>query len=125
MSTHSADLTTEQPTNMLDSDTEADDATQKRGPGRPPYYPPWLKPAAQLVANGYTLRKALRRLGVTIPDAQLRQVYRWRLFREFYEEARRVFVADWGSTPGRKVEAFTRSVLGDWSVAYLNEKDAS
>jgi hypothetical protein len=52
---------------------------------------------------------------VTIPEAQLRQVYRWKLFRLFYEEARLAFVADWGSTPGRKVEAFTQSVLGGLS----------
>ncbi len=91
----------------------AEDGT-KRGRGRPPYFPPWLEPAAHLVANGYTLRRALWRLGVSIPENQLRQVYRWKLFREYYEEARRIFVADWGSTPPKKVESFTRRVLADW-----------
>ena len=86
----------------------------KQGRGRPAYLPPWLEPAAQLVANGYTLRKALWRLGVRIPEAQLRQVYRWRLFWEYYEEARARFVAEWGSTPPRKVESFTRGILGQW-----------
>ncbi len=95
----------------------------KKKSGRPAYYPPWLKPAAMLVANGYTLRRALWRLGVTIPEKQLRQVYRWKLFRQFYEEARRVFVADWGSTPPRKVESFTRSVLGQWVDLNLNASD--
>jgi hypothetical protein len=86
----------------------------KRGRGRPAYYPPWLEAAAKLVANGYTLRRALWRLGVSIPEKQLRQVYRWKLFREYYEEARRIFIADWGSTPPRKVESFTRRILADW-----------
>jgi hypothetical protein len=82
--------------------------------GRPAYLPPWLEPAAHLVANGYTLRRALWRLGITIPEKQLRQVYRWKLFREYYEEARRVFVTDWGTTPPRKAESITRNILADW-----------
>lgn len=70
---------------VLDPQHDALEATEglpeKRRSGRPAYYPPWLKPAAYLVANGYTLRRALWRLGVSIPESQLRQVYRWKLFR--------------------------------------------
>jgi hypothetical protein len=57
---------------------------------------------------------ALWRLGVSVPEKQLRQVYRWKLFREAYEEARRVFVTDWGTTPPKKAESITRSILADW-----------
>jgi hypothetical protein len=42
--------------------------------GRPAQAPPWLKPAAQLVANGYMLRRALWRLRVSIPQEQRRRV---------------------------------------------------
>jgi hypothetical protein len=86
----------------------------ERKRGRPAHYPPWLEAAAQLVANGYTLRRALWRLGVSIPEKQLRQVYRWKHFREAYEDARRVFFTDWGVTSPRKVEGITRSILSDW-----------
>jgi hypothetical protein len=86
----------------------------KRVRGRPAHCPPWLEAAAQLVANGYTLRKALWRLGVSIPENQLRQVYRWTLFRKYYEEAKGTFVAEWGDTPPRKAESVTASILGQW-----------
>jgi hypothetical protein len=53
-------------------------------------------------------------LGISIPEKQLRQVYRWRLFREYYEEDRRAYVTDWGTTPPRKAESITRSILANW-----------
>jgi hypothetical protein len=95
-------------------DAENDTSGEKQKVGRPAYVPPWLEPAAQLVANGYTLRRALWRLGVSIPDQQLRQVYRWRLFREHYDIARAKFVAEWGSTPPKKAQRITDSILDDW-----------
>lgn len=95
----------------------------KRVKGRPAHFPPWLEAAAQLVANGLTLRKALWRLGVSIPENQLRQVYRWTLFRKYCEEAKGKFVAEWGTTPPRKAESITTSILGQWEEAQRIRKE--
>jgi hypothetical protein len=57
--------------------------------GRPPKEPPWLAWAAELYAQGYTLRKALRKLGVVLSWPERRNIYRLKRFRELVEAYRR------------------------------------
>lgn len=49
--------------------------------GRPPNRPWWLPLVAEWVAQGLTLRKALRRYGVVLSQSERRNVYRWKDFR--------------------------------------------
>jgi len=54
----------------------------KRGRGRPPKEPPWLAWTIDLVAQGLTLRRALRRLDISLSEPELKGVYRLKLYRK-------------------------------------------
>ncbi len=70
--------------------------------GRPPTEPDWLKQIATLVAEGTPLRKAFWRLGMYgVTERQLKNVYRWVRFRQYYEEARLEYFRQWGQVPSR------------------------
>ena len=56
----------------------------------------------------------LPRLGVTVPEGQLRQVYRWKLFREHIAAARAEFAEEWGGTPPGRAESITKDILWQW-----------
>ena len=60
--------------------------------GRLPIDPPWYVQAAEMVANGLSLRRALWRLGIQLTERELQNVYRHVRFRTYLEEAR---IARW------------------------------
>src|SRR5712692_9417235 len=51
-------------------------AKPKRRRGRPPKDQLWMYEAAELFAQGLTLRRAARRVGVSLSESELRNVYR-------------------------------------------------
>ena len=94
------------------SEAAASPRPDKRRRGRPEYAPPWLEEAARLMANGLTLRKALWRLGIHLSEKERKNIYRWKLFRQYHEEATDAFVAEWGATPSREVARIRNSFAG-------------
>ena len=46
-----------------------------------------------------------------------------KLFRKYYEEAKGRIVAEWGTTPPRKAESLTASILGNWEEAQRIRKE--
>jgi hypothetical protein len=70
--------------------------------GRPCKDPPWLKEAAEMCARGTPLRKALWRLGrYSFSERELKNLYRLKLFRVYYETARLEYFREWGRLPRR------------------------
>lgn len=62
----------------------------KRGRGRPPKNESWLYEVAELHAQGYTLRRALKKAGVTwLSDTERRGIYRLKRFRQLVQHCRR------------------------------------
>jgi hypothetical protein len=77
-------------------------APKPRRRGRPPTEPEWLKEVATLVGQGVPLRRALWRVGRhPLSERELKNIYRWKMFRRYYEEARIAYFREWGRSPGR------------------------
>ncbi len=78
-----------------------EDTPKLRRRGRPCKEPPWLKEAAEMVGRGTPLRKALWSLGMHMfTEAEIKNLYRLRKFREYVEIARIQFYREWGKLPG-------------------------
>ena len=60
----------------------------KRSRGRPPKTTPWLAWAAELYAEGYSLRRALKKLGLSLTVAERKGIYRLKRFRQLVAEHR-------------------------------------
>ena len=80
--------------------TEQDNPKPRRR-GRPCKEPPWLKAVAEQVGRGTPLRRALWSRNVIFTERELKNIYRLKLFRQFYEEAKIAFYREWGRTPRR------------------------
>lgn len=61
----------------------------RRKPGRPRIVASWFPQVAELMADGTTLKSALKRAGITLDAAQARAMYRNTEFRRMYQDARR------------------------------------
>jgi hypothetical protein len=78
------------------------DQTNPRRRGRPCKEPPWLPDAAEKVARGTPLRRALWSLGIYhFTERELKNIYRWKRYRELYETAKIKFYRETGQIPGR------------------------
>jgi hypothetical protein len=76
--------------------------TNKRRRGRPPKEPPFLKEVADLVGRGVPLRKALWKVGVfNFTERELKNIYRLKKFREYYETAKIEFFREFLRLPRR------------------------
>jgi hypothetical protein len=82
--------------------TEPAAPPKPRRRGRPCKDPPWLKQAAQMVGRGTPLRRALWSLNVQFSESQLKNIYRLKLFRQYYEEAKIALYREWGQIPRRR-----------------------
>src|SRR5262245_26603136 len=69
--------------------------------GRPCKEPPWLKEVAELVGRGAPLRRALWSKNIMFTERELKNLYRLKKFREYYETAKIEYYRDWGRIPGR------------------------
>jgi hypothetical protein len=82
-----------------------DQPSKPRRRGRPPTEPP-------LVGQGTPLRRALWRLGRhSFTESELKNVYRWKMFRRYYEEARIAYFREWGRLPGRHQTRYGERML--------------
>jgi hypothetical protein len=79
--------------------------------GRPCKEPPWLKPVAEQVGRGTPLRRALWSERVVLTERELKNVYRWKRFRQYYEEARIAFYREHGRIPRRRHTRSAERVL--------------
>src|SRR5438876_3385686 len=71
--------------------------------GRPCKEPPWLKQVAKQVGRGTPLRQALWSLGTyNFTERELKNIYRLKKFREYYETAKLAFYREWGVVPRRR-----------------------
>jgi hypothetical protein len=75
---------------------------EPRRRGRPCKNPPWLKEVAQMVGRGTPLRRALWSLNIQFAERELKNLYRLKKFRQYYEEARIAFYREWGQIPRRR-----------------------
>lgn len=80
-----------------------EDNPKPRRRGRPCKEPPWLKEVAEMVGRGTPLRRALwsmKMYGFT--ESEMRNLYRLKKFREYFETARIQFYREWGRLPGSR-----------------------
>jgi hypothetical protein len=70
-----------------------------RRPGRPCKEPPWLKDVAEMVGRGTSLRRALWSKKIMFTERELKNLYRLKKFREYYETAKIEFYREWGRVP--------------------------
>ena len=82
----------------------------KRKRGRPLFDPPWLRAVAETMAQGTTLRRALWRNGVEFTESQLRNIYRCKKFRFYYESAKLAFYREWGATSPKETRELLRTL---------------
>jgi hypothetical protein len=82
--------------------TEQTTPPKPRRRGRPCKEPPWLKEVAQMVGRGTPLRRALWSLNVQVSESQLKNIYRLKLFRQYYEEAKFAYFREWRQLPRRR-----------------------
>jgi hypothetical protein len=82
--------------------TELGTPPKPRRRGRPCKDPPWLKQAAQMVGRGTPLRRALWSLNVQFSESQLKNIYRLKLFRQYFEEAKFAYFREWRQLPRRR-----------------------
>jgi hypothetical protein len=82
--------------------TELPAPPKPRRRGRPCKEPPWLKEVAGMVGRGTPLRRALWSLNVQFSESQLKNIYRLKLFRQYYEEAKFAYVREWRQLPPRR-----------------------
>ena len=70
--------------------------------GRPCKEPPWLKEVAEMVGRGTPLRRALWSRNVMFTERELKNTYRLKKFREYYETAKIAFYRETGEVAGRR-----------------------
>ena len=85
--------------------------------GRPCKNPPWLRDVAEKVARGVPLRRALWSLSIyNFTERELKNIYRLKRFREFFDTAKIAFYRETGQVPTR-----SHTSLGErYLVAKLN-----
>ena len=81
--------------------TELPTPPKPRRRGRPCKEPPWLKEVAGMVGRGTPLRRALWSQNVMFTERELKNIYRLKLFRQYYEEAKIALYQEWGRIPRR------------------------
>ena len=82
--------------------TDQPDHKPHRRRGRPCKEPPRLKEVAEKVARGVPLRKALWSLGIyTFTERELKNIYRLKRFREYYETAKIAYYRETREIPRR------------------------
>jgi len=70
--------------------------------GRPCKEPPWLHEVAEKVARGTPLRRALwSREIYNFTERELKNIYRWKRFRELYDTAKIEYYRESGRIPRR------------------------
>lgn len=74
-------------------------APKPRRRGRPCKEPPWLKEVAEIVGRGTPLRRALWSKNIIFTERELKNLYRLKKFREYYETAKIEFYREWGRLP--------------------------
>jgi hypothetical protein len=79
---------------------EANPKPRRRG--RPCKEPPWLKEVAGMVGRGTPLRRALWSKNVMFTERELKNTYRLKKFRQYYEEAKFAYVREWHDLPPRR-----------------------
>ena len=85
-----------------------------RRPGRPCKEPPWLQEVAGAVGRGTPLRRVLWSKIIMFTERELKNLYRLKKFREYYETAKIEFYREWGRLPRKN---YTRP--GDRLLAAL------
>ena len=70
--------------------------------GRPCKNPPWLHEVAQMVGRGTPLRRALWAKDIDFTERELKNIYRLKLFRQYYEEAKFAYIREWHDLPPRR-----------------------
>lgn len=70
-----------------------------RRPGRPCKEPPWLQEVAEAVGRGTPLRRVLWSKNIMFTERELKNLYRLKKFREYYETAKIEFYREWGRLP--------------------------
>jgi hypothetical protein len=55
-----------------------------------------------MVGRGTPLRRALWSLNIPFTESELKNIYRLKRFREYYERARIEFYREWGQIPRRR-----------------------
>jgi hypothetical protein len=90
--------------------------SKPRRRGRPCKEPPWLKEVAEKVGRGIPLRRALWSLNrYTFTESEMKNLYRLKKFREYYETAKIAYYREWGRMPGRHHTGY-----GERMLALLN-----
>ncbi|HZW96321.1 MAG TPA: hypothetical protein VFF64_25470 [Candidatus Eremiobacteraceae bacterium] len=103
--------------------TDQTNPSPPRRRGRPCKEQPWLKEVAQMVGRGTPLRRALWSRNVLFTERELKNIYRLKKFREYFETAKIEFYWEWGkvpershTSPGERLLAarLNASQLADW-----------
>ena len=98
--------------------TEEPTRKSPRQRGRPCKEPSWLPEVAQKVAHGTPLRRALWSLGVYhLTERELKNIYRWKRFRELYETAKIAFYREWGRFPVELTPSLESDCSQHWKPA--------
>lgn len=83
--------------------TDQPNPASPRRRGRPCKEPPWLRQVAEMVGRGTPLRRALWSLKMyTFTETEMRNLYRLKRFREYYETAKIAYFREWGRLPGSR-----------------------
>ncbi len=81
--------------------TDQKNPAPPRRRGRPCKEPPWLREIAEMVGRGTPLRRALWSRNVLFTERELKNTYRLKRFREYYETAKIAFYRESGEIPRR------------------------
>jgi hypothetical protein len=81
--------------------TDQPNLASARRRGRPCKNAPWLREVAEKVARGVPLRRALWSLRIQFTERELKNTYRLKRFREFYETAKIEFYRETGDVARR------------------------
>lgn len=84
-------------------------AVPKRG--RPRKFAPWFAAVANTMANGTTLRTALRLNNLTLEDSEMRLLYKNLEFRKMYRVERHLFMYNqFGKRPQTELERIRKNL---------------
>jgi hypothetical protein len=81
--------------------TDQKTSASPRRRGRPCKEPPWLREVAEAVGRGTPLRRVLWSKNIMFTERELKNLYRLKKFREYYETAKIDFYREWGRLPRR------------------------